>query len=189
MVIPDWTSKAVIPMVRPVRPEEQALPENRSPFEATMTQVVERFALTPERGRLIHNLIEYRKALYAAGITDGFQWINGSFVEDVETRPRPGKAPTPDDIDIVTFYHLPGQQTPETIELFSASATSQRFDIDGYGIQLGLNLTAVDVESITYWYGMWSLRKEDHEPKGFVRVPLDPHNDRDALRALEEMTL
>ena len=103
MVIPDWTSKAVIPMVRPVRPEEQALPENRSPFEATMTHVVERFAFTPQRARLIHNLIDYRNALYAAGITDGFQWINGSFVEHVETRPRPGKAPRPDDIDIVTF--------------------------------------------------------------------------------------
>ena len=65
MVIPDWTSKAVLPMVRPVRPEEQALPENRSPFEATITHVVERFAFTPQRARLIHNLIDYRNALYA----------------------------------------------------------------------------------------------------------------------------
>ena len=153
MVIPNWDSKAVIPIVRPVRPQEQALPENRSPFEATMTQVVERFALTPQRGGLIHNLIEYREALYAAGITDGFQWIDGSSVEDVETRPRPGQPPRPNDIDIVTFYHLPGQQTPETIELFNVSVTSQRFNVDGYGIQLGLNLTANDVESITYWYG------------------------------------
>ena len=120
MVIPDWTSKAVIPMVRPVRPQEQALPENRSPFEATMTHVVERFAFTPQRARLIHNLIDYRNALYAAGITDGFQWINGSFVEHVETRPRPGQAPRPDDIDIITFYHLPGQQTPETDDPLSS---------------------------------------------------------------------
>ena len=189
MVIPDWTSKAVIPMVRPVRPEEQALPENRSPFEATMTHVVERFAFTPQRARLIHNLIDYRNALYAAGITDGFQWINGSFVEHVETRPRPGKAPRPDDIDIVTFYHLPGQQTPETDDLFRSSATRQRFNIDGYGIPLGVKFTADEVEAITYWYGMWSLRKDDHEPKGFVQVHLDPHNDPDALRALNEMKL
>ena len=83
-----------------------------------MTHVVERFAFTRQRARLIHNLIDYRNALYAAGITDGFQWIGGSFVEHVETRPRKGQAPRPHDIDIVTFYHLPGPQTPETNELF-----------------------------------------------------------------------
>ena len=187
MVIPNWNSKAVIPIVRPVRPEERALPENRSPFEATMTHVVERFAFTPQRGALIRNLIEYRNALYAAGITDGFQWIGGSFVEHVETRPRPGQAPSPDDIDIVTFYNLPGQQTPETIELFNPSATRQRFNVDGTGIPLGVKLTASDVEVITYWYGLWSLRKDDHEPKGFVQVHLDPHDDPDALRELDEM--
>ena len=175
--------------MRPVRPEEQALPENRSPFEATMTHVVERFAFTTERVHLIQNLIEYRNALYAAGITDGLQWINGSFVEHVETRPRPGQAPTPDDIDIVTFYHLPSQQTPETGDLFRPTATRQRFNIDGYGIPLGVEFTAAQVEAVAYWFGMWSLRKDDHEPKGFVQVHLDPQNDPDALRALNEMTL
>ena len=189
MVIPDWTPKAVIPVVRPVRREEQALPENRSPFEATMTHVVERFAFTAQRAQLIHNLIDYRKALYAAGITDGFQWLNGSFVEHVETRPRPGKAPRPDDIDLVTFYHPPGQQTPETYDLFRPSATRQRFNIDGYGIPLGVEFTADQVEAIAYWYGMWSLRIDDHEPKGFVQVHLDPQNDPNALQALNEMEL
>ena len=171
MVIPDWNSKAVIPIVRPVRPEERALPENRSPFEATMTQVVERFALTPQRAGLIHNLIEYRKALYAAGITDGFQWIDGSFVEHVETRPRPGQAPRPHDIDIVTFYHLPGQQTPETIELFSASATSRRFNVDGYGIPLGVKFTATQVESMHLL--VWNVVPEKRRPRtqGFCTSP------------------
>ena len=123
-----------------------------------MTHVVERFAFTAQRAQLIHNLIDYRKALYAAGITDGLQWINGSFVEHVEARPRPGKAPRPDDIDLVTFYHPPGQQTPETHDLFRPSATRPRFNVDGYGIPLGVEFTADDVEAVAYWYGMWSLR-------------------------------
>ena len=189
MVIPDWTSKAVIPTVRPVRLAEQALPENRSPFEATMTHVVERFAFTPQRARLIHNLIDYRNALYAADITDGFQWINGSFVEHVETRPRPGQEPTPNDIDIVTFYRPPAQLTFDIMDLFRPSATRQRFNIDGVGISLGVEFTAYEVEAVTYWFGMWSLRKYDHEPKGFVQVHLDSQNDSDALRTLNEMKL
>ena len=189
MVIPDWTSKAVIPMVRPVRLGEQALPENRSPFEATMTHVVERFAFTPHRAGLILNLIEYRNALYGTGITDGFQWINGSFLEHVETRSRPGKAPEPDDIDIVTFYRPPAQLTFDIIDLFRPSATRQRFNIDGYGIPLGGQFTAEEVEAVAYWYGMWSLRIDDYEPKGFVQVYLDPQNDPDALRLLNEMRL
>ena len=189
MAIPDWTSKAVIPMVRPVRPEERAFPENRSPFETTMTHVVERFAFTPHRAGLIHNLINYRNALYDAGITEGFQWINGSFVEHVENRPRKGKPPRPNDIDIVTFYHLPGEQTPETEDLFRPSTTRQRFNIDAYGIPLGVEFTADEVDAVAYWYGMWSVRKDDHEPKGFVQVHLDPQTDPDALRALNEMRL
>ena len=154
-----------------------------------MSHVVQRFAFTPHRTRLIHNLIDYRNALYTAGITDGFQWINGSFVEHVETRPRPGKAPEPGDIDIVTFYHPPGQQTRETYDLFRSSATRHRFNVDGYGIPLGVEFTLAQVEAIAYWYGMWSVRKDDHEPKGFVQIHLDPQNDPDALRALNEMEL
>ena len=189
MVIPDWNSKSVLPTVRRVRPEDQTLPENRSPFEATMTHVVERFAYTTERVNLIQNLMDYRNTLYAAGITDGLQWINGSFVEHVETRPRSGKAPTPDDIDVVTFYHPPSQETPETQDLFRPSATRQRFNIDGYGIPLGGEFTDDEVEFVAYWFGMWSLRKDDHEPKGFVKVYLNPQNDLEALRALNEMRL
>ena len=176
-------------MVRPVRRDQQALRQNRSPYEATLTHVVERFALTRHRAGLILNLIEYRNALYDAGITDGFQWINGSFVEHVETRSRPEKAPEPGDIDIVTFYRPPAQLTFDIVDLFRTSVTRQRFNIDGYGVALGVEFTPLEVETVAYWYGMWSLRIDDYEPKGFVQVGLDPQNDPDALRALNEMRL
>ena len=77
MAIPDWELH-VIPPVRPVPPEEQDLPENRSPYEATLLQLVERFVTTPERVKLLHDLMDYREALYGVGVTEGFQWINGS---------------------------------------------------------------------------------------------------------------
>ena len=80
-------------------------------------------------------------------------------------------------------------QLPETNDLFRPSATRQRFNIDAYGIPLGVEFTAPEVEAVAYWYGMWSLRKDDREPKGFVQVHLDPQNDPNALQALNEMTL
>ena len=110
MVIPDWNDQHVIPTVRDVPPEQQGLTENRSPYVATLCEVVKRFANTPERIQLLHGLMDYRDALYAAGVTDGFQWINGSFVEHVEVRDRPDKERRPYDIDVVTFFHAPDDQ-------------------------------------------------------------------------------
>ena len=88
-----------------------------------------------------------------------------------------------------TFYRPPDPQPPDLLDLFDASVTSNRYNIDAYGIPLGVEFTADEVEAITYWYGMWSLRKDDHEPKGFLQVHLDPSNDAEALRALNEMQL
>ena len=63
VVIPDWDSRAVIPTVRDVPTEQQGLPENRSPYEAALLHLVERFATTPERVRLLQGLMDYRNAL------------------------------------------------------------------------------------------------------------------------------
>ncbi len=188
MVIPDWELH-VIPPVGPVPPEQQDLPENRSPYEATLLQLVERFATTPERVKLLHDLMDYREALYAVGVTEGFQWINGSFVEHVEARDRPGKEPKPYDIDVVTFYHQPDDQPPEFHDLFRTSMIRDRYNIDAFNLVMGTPTTNHLVESVAYWYGMWSTRREDQMPKGFVQVNLDPEHDPEARQALSEIQL
>ena len=189
MVIPDWNFQAVMPTVRDVPSDEQALPENRSPFQAATFHLVERFATTPERVQLLHDLLDYRSALYAVGITEGYQWIDGSFVENVEARPRPGKEPRPYDIDVVTFFTPLDDEPPELVELFQPRVTRERYNIDAYPMTLGVPLDDDLVESITYWYGMWSTRREDHTPKGFVRVDLNPEHDREAREALNAIQL
>ena len=188
MDIPDWELH-VIPPVRPVPPEEQDRPENRSPYEATLLQLVERFATTPERVKLLHDLMDYRQDLYAVGVTEGFQWINGSFVEEVEARDRRGKEPKPYDIDVVTFYHQPDGQPNEIHDLFRPSTVRARYDIDAFNLVMGTPTTNHIVESVAYWYGMWSTRREDQTPKGFVQVNLDPEHDPEARQALSEIQL
>lgn len=189
MVIPDWNDQHVIPTVRDVPEDEQGLPINRSPFGATLQELVQYFAITPERITLIRDLMNYRDALYAAGVDDGFQWINGSFVEHVEARDRPGKEPKPYDIDVVTFYHQPDDQPPEFHDLFRTSIVRDRYNIDAFNLVMGTPTTNHLVESVAYWYGMWSTRREDQMPKSFVQVNLDPEHDPEARQALSEIQL
>lgn len=189
MVIPAWNNDKVIPIVRKVPPEQQHPTENRSPYDATMAEVVQRFATTPERVQLLHDFLDYRSTLYAAGVTQGFQWINGSFVEHVEVADRPDKEPHPNDIDFVTFYHRPAEPPPELDDLLRPQTTRERYNIDAYSLVLGTDSTAHLIDSITYWYGMWSMRRHDQVSKGFVQVDLDPENDPQARAALNAVKL
>jgi hypothetical protein len=72
-----------------------------------MAAVVQRFATSPERIRILHGLIEYRIALSNTIILGGFQWLDGSFMENKEL--IEGKAPN--DVDVVTFFELPKEKT------------------------------------------------------------------------------
>jgi hypothetical protein len=191
MVIPDWNDQHVIPTVRDVPEDEQGLPINRSPFGATLQELVQYFAITPERITLIRDLMNYRDALYAAGVDDGFQWINGSFVEHVELQQWRGKDPKPNDIDIdiVTFYFPPVDPPSNLADLFDLTVTREKFNIDAYAITLGTELTTHMIHTISYWQSMWSTRRRDHMPKGFIHVELDPDNDPQARQALNEIAL
>ena len=184
MTIPDWNDQAVIPPVRDVPPEQQHRIEYRSPYLTTIKQVIERFATTPNRVRLLRGLLEYRSALYNLGITEGFQWLDGSFLENVETGSQPEQERRPHDIDVVTFYYPPADELFLTDELFTPQATKAKYSIEGYGVPLGEPLDKELVEAISYWHGMWSIRRRDHHAKGFVQIDLDPEYDEHAKEAL-----
>ena len=54
MTIPDWDWNGLIPPIRPGTPEDEATsPFTRSPYEAELEQLVERFLTTEERSILI----------------------------------------------------------------------------------------------------------------------------------------
>ena len=84
--IPDWTSDGILPPVDFAEPTSFA----RSPYRAEMSDFALRFATSDERNEIIAGLLGYRSELHAAGLKRGFQWINGSFLENVEIlRSRP----------------------------------------------------------------------------------------------------
>jgi len=176
MPIPDFANHGGLP---PFINGHPTLPDARSPFLATMQEVVERFCTSQDRAKLLKGLNEYRRHLHSGGFVAGAQWIDGSFVEDVEkTRRR-----SPNDIDIVTLYHRPIKYAANP-QLWSQEYTTylrgKFFDThsikpiylcDSYDIDLDAGAKPL-VRNTTYWFGLFTDMRGSGSKKGIIEVPL-----------------
>lgn len=183
-MIPDWNIAGVLP---PIRPDKLGHSGDRSPYLVELHQVVDRFGTTVERRKILQGLLEYRKELHNLGISQGFQWLDGSFMEQIElldSRP-------PNDVDVVTFFNLPSGVTQQDLaashpNLFRSGETKKKYKVDAYSCVLGETMSGHHVKQIAYWYSMWSHRR-DTLWKGFIQVDLSPSEDPAAGKALELM--
>jgi len=179
--IPTWNSAGVLPPIDPVEPASA----NRSPYRVALADAVLRFGTSKERCGILDGLLRYRAALHVAGLVTGFQWVDGSFLEHVESlENRP-----PNDVDVVTFYHLPAGVTQAAFaigntDLLNSAKTKAAYQVDGYVTSLG-NPADRLVRRASYWYGLWSHRR-DRTWKGFIEIDLAPDDvtAREHLRKL-----
>lgn len=81
VAIPAWNSAGVLP---PIRPNAPGSSPDRSPYVVDLAVLFDRFTTSPERMAILDGLLRFRADLHAAGITSGFQWLDGSFLEQVE---------------------------------------------------------------------------------------------------------
>ncbi len=173
-MIPDWNLAHVLP---PIRPNEAGHSKDRSPYKISTVTLVDRFASSKDRITILDGLLRYRKSLCEAGIVDGFQWLNGSFLENIEaSEDRP-----PNDVDVVTFFKLPEGKTQLDLfkghsNLFQSTETKKDFLVDAYPCLLGEPTEKRHINQISYWYSMWS-HKRDYTWKGFVQVDLSAGED------------
>ena len=174
-MIPDWNSQGVLPPARPGAGDDSA---DRAPYRVSLQQLVERFAISPARAALLRSFLDYRSALHSAGIITGFQWVDGSFVENIEAL----KGREPNDIDIVTFCAMPEERYGD---LFDNRLMKNTFHIDAYFCSIDLPLIPDRVKLIDYWYSVFAHRR-DGSWKGFVEVDLIPFEDPAARTALNE---
>lgn len=180
--IPAWNSAGVIP---PIRPGVQGHDLDRSPYFVDLVTVVDRFATSPERCAILDGLLRYRSIWHQAGISSGFQWLDGSFLEQIETlESRP-----PKDMDVVTFFDLPDGDDQRSFvrnnpELFDRKKLKDDFYMDAYFSPLGGSFGVWQVKNISYWYSMWSHRRNGLW-KGFVQVDIDPSQDSSARAILD----
>ncbi|MCU9838736.1 hypothetical protein OEZ49_13235 [Ruegeria sp. WL0004] len=183
-MIPAWNMAGIIP---PIRPGQPGFCPDRSPYRVDLVDVIDRFATTKERVGILQGLLNYRAALTASGATVGFQWLDGSFMENVED--VEGRAPN--DIDVVTFFELPAGETQTSFlrgnaDLFDRKKTKATFLVDAFPQVLGQQLTYSRVRQTVYWYSMWSHRRTGLW-KGYLEVDLSPANDAPAQSRLDSI--
>jgi hypothetical protein len=183
VAIPDWNAQGVIP---PLYSHDSTSAE-RSPYRVSLTDLVLRFGTTPQRRTILDGLLRFRAALHQAGLSNGFQWVDGSFLERIELV----ESRDPRDIDVVTFFRLPDGHTQTSLidahpGLFDPRETKMRFRVDGYFVDLFSAAPEALIQKATYWYSLWSHRR-DSLWKGYLQVDLAQPDDAAATASLDAM--
>ena len=178
--IPEWNTVGLLPPINQANP----ISPERSPYNVALLDVIMRFATSPERRQVLLGFLDYRAALHGMGLVNGFQWLDGSFTEQVETLERR----PPRDIDVVTFVHTPDDFDPsdEQIGVLDHDAAKARFLVDSYFVEINQEPPEVLVERSAYWYSMWSHRR-NQAWKGYLQVDLNPEHDADARERLTQL--
>jgi hypothetical protein len=181
-MIPKFNESGVLPPFVGEAPLQMA---RMSPYEVTVGDIARRFVLSSERIEIFQGFLEYRTELRKLGVgDDGFQWVDGSFIEDVEKlRERP-----PNDIDVITFARLPvggakakGDLIREHPHLFDFRATKSRYHCDAYFVDLDKSPSLL-INDARYWFGLFSHQRESFIWKGILSVRL--YSDDEQARLL-----
>ena len=176
MPIPPFNSNHVLPP-HAGDPRQR---DQLSPFPCTSLDLCQRFATSPERRGILGGFLRFRELLGRAGFQEGFQWLDGSFLENVEAEPgRP-----PNDLDTVTFYLPPDAAFSLRVAtafptLADHGQTKTDYHLDHYFLDMGQH-PVLTVEWTRYWAGLFSHRR-DGVWKGMLRIDLNtPAEDTNA---------
>jgi len=172
LVIPTFDGRGLLPAFRGGDPTTA----DRSPYSATMAEVVARFGNSQRRRELLVNLLDYRALLATDGYVSGLQFIDGSFTENVET--IRGRAP--DDIDVFSFLSAPSKYHKDPNlwaqqgfhfwqqNVADRDANKSRFSLDTYAALIEeLGIGGV-IEKSIYWYSLFAHQRDTFAWKGFV---------------------
>ena len=171
--IPDFTISGVLPPFIGASPTH---PAGMSPYPTTLTRIATKMCGSSERKDIFRGLIAYRQQLANLGMSDGFQWLSGSFMEDIEnleTRP-------PNDIDVVTFFHRPMVATDDVAWKAFVTMNAQQWDRGLVKSMFKCDVFFVDLNTVPsnivnltrYWFGLFSHRRGGLW-KGLLQIPLN----------------
>lgn len=187
-MIPSFSVSGVLP---PFVGSDPAHPAFQAPYRASMIEVVERFSFNLERIAILEGLFDYREKMRSINVI-GYQWLDGSFVEDCErTRSRP-----PADIDVITFAYRPASQdgthldndafgvlTDQHPDLFDPEDAKDRYKCDAYYVDFNQAPHSL-ASSVTYWCNLFSHSRINNLWKGILQVELNV-DDTDAKAILD----
>ena len=181
MPIPPFSIDGILlPYVGPDGPG--GAPEDMSPYVVAAVELVATLATTEDRKAILRGWLQHRAALRAAGFTRGFQWVDGSFVENKD----------PKDIDVVTFLYRPAgiadagalaQLMRANLNIFVRPQVKAAYRVD-FLFPMDLDGSPELLVSMTrYLLGLFSHRRGDDLWKGMLHVRLEDVADDDAAIA------
>jgi len=159
-------------------------PGQLSPYPCSTLDLCQRFGTTAARRAILGKFLDFRQRLRGEGLTNGFQWLDGSFLEDVETR----ESRSPNDLDLVTVYwgydraFQTGLMT-RFREFASPKLAKAAYNLDHYNFDAGFNLP-LTLEQTRYWILLFSHNRQGVW-KGMLRIELNtPAEDAAARQEL-----
>ena len=171
-------------LVMPPHLGNPAIPDDVSPFKCTTLELCDKFSTSPKRIEILKGLLSFRSSLQTLGLVDGFQWLDGSFLEDVETRERR----SPNDLDIVTVYWGYDAAFQNNIvhnfpEFADSILSKQNYLLDHYTFNAS-SAPITTVNYARYWVQLFSHNR-DAVWKGMLQIELNtPIVDASALQLL-----
>jgi hypothetical protein len=176
---PLWGKPAILP------PFTTAPPAERSPYKTTIEEVIERFGTSSRRREILRGLLTLRRKLRRLGMGAQFQWLAGSFVEEIEREPG--------DVDVVTFYKSTAddlqrwQNDPSLTALFAEvmerKYVKATYHCDNFFVSLNAKAPLL-VSQTHYWYGLYSHQKNTQVWKGILDVEVTSADDDQGAETL-----
>ena len=152
-----------------------------SPYPCTTLDLCQRLGTTPERRAILVKFLDFRDRMRGEGLTNGFQWLDGSFLEDVETREnRP-----PKDLDVVTVYWGYDRAFQTNLvarfrEFASPRLSKAAYGLDHYNFDASHN-PPVTLEQTRYWILLFSHNRQGVW-KGMLRIEINTAAEDAAAR-------
>jgi len=161
-------------------------PSQLSPYPCTTLDLCRKLGTSSERKFILGKFLDFRERLRSEGLTRGFQWLDGSFLENIEVREnRP-----PKDLDVVTFFW--GYDIAFQVNLSMAfpefgnpTLAKASYSLDHYPVDAAFS-PELTVESTRYWSQLFSHNRLGVW-KGILKIDLDTAPDDTAART--ELTL
>jgi hypothetical protein len=173
MAIPQFTMEGILPPFTGSDPG--GAPDLMSPYKVSTAAAVNHFSTSDRRKEILAGWLQYRQDLRSIGIVDGFQWLDGSFVEDK----------SPNDLDLVVFLRRPASHFDDKAfhslmnsrqDLFDRAALKAKYHLDVLFVDLDGNASVI-VVATAYYLQLFSHQRQTFLWKGLIRVQHDDAQD------------
>lgn len=164
-----------------------AHPGDLSPYPCSILELCHKFSTSPERIIILKGLIDFRQRMPGYGIIYGFQWLDGSFLENIEA----SENRSPRDLDLVTFYSGLSPINIASIsatfpEFVSRALSKATYKLDHFGVDMSFR-PDVTVENTRYWIQLFTHNRNSVW-KGILRLSLNtPIDDQHAIDYLNTL--